>query len=823
MILADCLDIIPELIINFLKRRLWKGLCITMLLSSCYGTRYLQDGEYLLREQKLVGNTAINDEQLEPLYQQGTNKKFPLIPFYPYVWIYHLGQSFYNEEKTLAKKQRIEEKYESKIAKKKERDKKVKRLERKRDKKLEKINRKLKEGNWLIRWGEPISTLDSANITKTATQIETYYITHGYFSASVEPFYQFTGKKVSINYQILEGRPHIIDTIKYQITDPHIDSLVRANLKKGEIKKGKIYNQSDLAKERDRLEKVLQNNGYYAFSKQYINFQVDTTNTPYKASIGTYILNPKEGKHKIYNIDSINFVTDAAANMAGTGLKRTNENYEGINFQYFEDEYSTKILERKVFLRKNEPYSRKNTIDTQRELANLNNFKFVNINFDSTGNKFVANIYTSPMQKYQTVNEVGVNVTEGFPGPFYNLTLIDRNVFKGLENLELSGYVGFEGVYSATETDQIYGSIDAGGKLGLNFPQLIIPNISNIKERLARRNPRTRLDVGYNYTNRPEYIRSNLNSSYSFRWQKLRKVDYQFTLSEINLIDSRNISDNFRDYLDTLFLLGNNLARSFEPSFVSSMNFSANIFFNPTQDQDRKASLMRVFAESGGLTFNFVRPEALIDQGLEYYQFVKGSFDYRIHRPVGQFGVWASRFQLGIAVPYGSNRILPYEKNFFSGGSNSVRAWTPRRLGPGGAGIFLDETDGDGNRLVDYSIEQPGDILIEANIEYRSRLVGFLDWAVFVDVGNVWKLYPQEGIPLANFEFDRFWKEFGIGTGFGLRLNFSFLVIRFDYGMKLYEPAMPEGERWVGDNYSLFNLNGKPGQTVWNIAIGYPF
>lgn len=818
------MDIISRKIKNAIISRLLKGtwLLLLLLLSSCFGTRYLQDGEYLLREQSLYGNKTFPDEELEPLYQQKTNKKFPLIPFYPYVWIYYTGQKIYDKEKITAKKQEIEEKYNQKIADNQDNEKKVKKLTKRRDKKLQKKENTLKNGNLLIRWGEPLSVLDSSQIEKTELQLKTYYVTNGYFHAQVHTDILHFGKKAVVHYKINEGAPHRFDTVLYKIEDSGIDSLIFANREECLIKKGDIYNQSKLIDERDRLENLLKNNGYYAFSKEFINFKVDTITTPDQAHITTMVANPPRGEHKVYFIDSINFVTDASVKHPKT-KKRHTTHYKGINFHYYEDDYSNKVLERKVFLEKNAPYSLKNTVDTQRELANLNNFKFVNINFDSTDNRFIANIFTSPMKKYQTVNEVGVNVTEGYPGPFYNLTLLDRNIFKGLENLELSGYIGVEGVYSATETDQIYGSVDAGGKLSLNFPQLIVPNISHIKERLERQNPKTRLNVGYSYTNRPEYIRSNLNSSYSFSWQKLNKVNYRFTLSEISFINSKNISNDFQHYLDTLEQLGNNLKVSFEPSFVTTISFSANIFFNPQEDYDRKASLMRIFIENGGLAYNFYEPQILIDRDIEYYQFLKGSFDYRIHRPVGQHSVWASRFIFGFAYPYGKNEILPYEKNFFAGGSSSVRAWAPRRLGPGGYGTYLSKTDDEGVPLVDYSIEQPGDILIEANIEYRSKLVSFLDWAIFLDAGNVWKLYEQPGYEKANFEFDRFWKEFGIGTGIGLRLNFSFLIIRFDYGMKLYEPALPEEDRWVGDNYSFNNLLGKSGQTVWNIAIGYPF
>jgi outer membrane protein assembly factor BamA len=205
---------------------------------------------------------------------------------------------------------------------------------------------------------------------------------------------------------------------------------------------------------------------------------------------------------------------------------------------------------------------------------------------------------------------------------------------------------------------------------------------------------------------------------------------------------------------------------------------------------------------------------------IQHFQYLKLLSDFRRHLTINETNGIATRFKIGIAYPYGKNKTLPYEKFFFAGGSNSLRAWPPRRLGPGSQKPATNE-DG----TFDYSIEKPGEILLEANVEYRSKLIGFIDWAFFVDAGNVWKFYENPEFEGADFKLNRFYKEIALGTGLGLRFNFSFLVIRFDYGIKMYDPAQDEGERWIGDNYSLFNWRGEndKGQSIWNIAIGYPF
>ncbi len=243
--------------------------------------------------------------------------------------------------------------------------------------------------------------------------------------------------------------------------------------------------------------------------------------------------------------------------------------------------------------------------------------------------------------------------------------------------------------------------------------------------------------------------------------------------------------------------------------------------FNPDDIYGNKSSLLKVFFEAGGTIFNFFDPTFLTDLNLEYYQYTKFSIDFRRHITTGESSGIASRLNMGLAYPYGKNRSLPYEKFFFSGGSNSLRAWPPRRLGPGSYPPRMnDNPEKDG--MFDYSYEKPGELLLEANLEYRSKLIGFIDWAFFIDAGNVWRLYKEPEQPGADFAFNRFLREIAVGTGLGIRFNFSFLVIRFDYGVKMVDPARPEGERWIGNKF-FRNLKGEPGQAIWNIAIGYPF
>ncbi len=796
---------------------------IAILLSSCLGTRHLKKGEQLLYKQKIKGNDDISKDELEEFFRQQPNKILPIIPFAPYVWVYYMGLKRYDTVGIRLDMRKIERKYQAKIEGVDSASRKARKLSAKMDKKLSKKITAMKEGNQLMRWGEPLSIYDEKKAEETNKQFEIYLKTKGYFNSTSTYSVNKSGRLISIAYKIEENRPHVIDTFFVTSVDDTIRQILNEHLDKSLIKQGDNYDQEILVQERDRVELILQDNGYFDFKKQYVEYRVDTLSEPFHADIEMVINLPKRGYHKIFTIDSVIFTTDAGKRMTG---ERQTLIYNDIKYRFYESHFSKKILDQRVFIYPNHKYSKTSTLNTQRQLANLDNFKFININYDTTGGHFIANIFTSGLKKYQMTNELGVNVTVGLPGPFYRFSLKNRNVFKGLENMELSGYYAFEGVASATgEQGSVYSSTEAGAKLSFYFPQFLIPGLRNWKSTTGNLNPQTIFRTGFDFIDRPEYRRAGFSNSWQYNWKNYeKKINYTLTALEIGFINSRDITEDFQNYLDTLASQGNNLRNAFLPSFVSTTQFNVAFNFDPIDNFDNSASFLQLFGELGGTSYNFFDP-AQVFKNKEFYQFFKTSGEYIRHLPVTENGAIATRIKIGYALPYGKNGALPYEKYFFSGGSSSIRAWRPRRLGPGSFNHNDTNPDVEGEDLYSYSnkVEQPGEILIEANIEYRSKLVGFFDWAFFIDAGNIWLLKEDITRPGGEFNFNRFYKEFGIGSGLGLRLNFSFLIIRFDYGVKVYDPIRPEGERFIGDQFSLFKFKGLKDQALLNFAIGYPF
>ncbi|HEY9487450.1 MAG TPA: BamA/TamA family outer membrane protein, partial [Chryseosolibacter sp.] len=475
-------------------------------------------------------------------------------------------------------------------------------------------------------------------------------------------------------------------------------------------------------------------------------------------------------------------------------------------------------------------------------------FKFVNVNYDSSGGKFIANIFTSALDRYEWSNEVGVNVTEGYPGPFYSLNFKKRNLFGGLENFELNGRIGIEGVASATGDLNAYKSTEAGINASITFPQFLWPFRHATQIKFGKYNPKTRLAVGYNYTDRPEYSRNGTTIANTYTWQNQRTTQYSLALFNLSVINSNIKLPEFQDLLDELDSLGNyNLARSFEPSFVSSMIFS--ITWNRNYGTfDRNAVFIRAQFEPGGTILNLINPDIITSHGLQYFKYLRFNFDFRQVRVLSSWATFAYHLNAGVAYSYGSDRSLPYEKYYFAGGSNSVRAWSPRRLGLGSVPppTTLDtgsEADPVTEGYFSYRLEKPGEILVEGSMELRSKLFGFVGGAIFVDAGNVWafsqqtrenpqtgELEPAPGN--SKFRINSFYKELGIGTGFGLRFDFTFLVLRFDVGMKVYDPGREPGHRFVLDKARFFKPYATPTANgyinikepvIYNIGIGYPF
>lgn len=784
-------------------------------------TKGLKEGEYLLYDVEIKGAKKVPKSDLQDLARQSPNTRIPFLNTSVGVSVYRFGEWTFDRSKVVDKMKDYEQEKEKLLFKETEVEE-LRKLDRKRlnriNSNLTSLERKLEYGNFFMRTGNPRVIYDSIKTEESSRQITFFLYNNGYFDASTSYEVKKKNKKASVTYFIVENSPYLVDSFYTRSDDENIYEIILKNQEKSNIKINKNYDQTAISRERQRVEDILKENGYYTFSRSYIEYNVYKDTVEKNVKIEQLIRKPiYADNHQVYYLDSTYFSIDPPS----SDFIDNSENsvYRDINFDLYDDRYSEKIIASRIFLNKGDLYNRTNVIETQRQLANLDLFRFVNIAFDTLGNVLKPKIFTQPNQKYQVTNQLGASITEQVPGPFFSHSLRNRNLFRGAEIFELFFRAGLEGVVSATGEGGVFRSRELNTSASVIFPQFLFPLSSNSLQKFGRYNPRTRTLIGYNYVNRPEYIRESVNGIISYNWNT-RNLRQQYTINALdaNFIRS-NLGNDFRELLEGLQNQGNNLINSFLPSFVSSV--SGQVIFNFNQYgafQRNKASLLRIFVESGGTSLNFVKREFIEERSLAYFQFLKFQADFRRYIPLSRQQTFAYRLNLGMAKPYGiSNGVLPYEKYFFAGGSTGIRAWQPRRLGPGS---FTPEIREDGS--FDYRFEQPGDILFEGMFELRSKIYGYFDGAFFVDLGNTWTFQENPTRPGGNFEFNRFWREIAVGTGLGLRMDFDFLVLRLDMGVKAVDPARPIGQRFILGNF--FNkFLGERGQTVFNIGIGYPF
>lgn len=781
-------------------------------------------------------------------------------PFPLLAHIYQLGENGgpfkgYDQPRAIAKRDTLDRRLTEKI-KLTTNSKKKQRLLNKRARRLDKKNRKIKEGNQVMRWGEPLAIYNHRQSLETAKSIQQYLNAKGYFNATVEvdtttsrkasglksPLNMIKNaitnlagnakKQVDLTYNVERRQRFYIDSIQYQIRDTILHELLAQNRDKSPLKKG-FYDQGNLAAERDYLYDIAVNNGYYGFSKQYISFQVDSTLLGRDSLFVREIIKNPEGQaeHPIYYIDSVIFVSEASDRNARI---RSSEVFKGITFNFAKNKYSKKILQWRIPFEQDDRYSRDLTIETQRQLSFLDNFKFVNINYDTTGNRFVANIFTSPFEKYQTSTELGVSSRSRNPGPFFNFNLKNRNTFNAFEVVNLNVSAKLEDLPSVVSDESDletfetnYTSRQFGGELSINFPQFLFPLSKYYKKKMGRFNPQTRISFSSSYEDRlTEYTRLIYSGAIAYSWQVRNQSRYTLTPFQLNLIDSKNTSS----FEETLEDLETAYANAFRSAIVSSSAMQ-RVQTTRGYGEGKDGSYLRLFSEIGG-DLNNLFGESFFGDSLESYKFVKAEVDFRKIERITRNLNLAYRVHVGYAFPFGANNSLPYEKYFYAGGSSSIRAFEPRRLGPGSYRTFTVDDEGNETDEIDTSNEQPGEILIESSIELRQNLAGFLEGAVFLDAGNVWFVSndsfigsdDEETTTTSNledgvFRFDRFLSQTALGTGVGLRFDLQFLIFRLDLGVKLIDPAQDRGERFVGDE--LFRNFEE--STTLNIGIGYPF
>ncbi|WP_194349922.1 translocation and assembly module lipoprotein TamL [Pontibacter beigongshangensis] len=797
--------------------------------AGCIPTRHLAEDEELLVSMKTKGLEHIEPMSIASLYQQQPNRM--VLWSTPYLSLYYFGKRFYNPEKIDQRITKLANKRETRIKEAGTDTLKIRKIQNRFEQRIERQQNKKEEGNFFMQLGEPPSIYDSTLMEATMNQIEFYMDGRGYFNHESEYSKEERGKKVYITIQVKENTPYRYSHINYAIPDTAVLRVLQRTSVRSLIKTGDLYDDQVLTEERDRMYNSLRNNGFYEFAKAYIRFEVDTSFGGNTVRLDVIVDNPEDAPgHKLYTLENVYFKTDNDR----FGRTRDTITYNNINFLSYNHKYSPRILDLKTNIAPGQPYSQIRTTITQRRLSELDVFQFNNITYskvetpsDTSANKLNAFINAVPTKRFQETAELGLNYSERVPGPFTSLRLRARNVFGGAENLDFGLRGGYEGQVSLDSRQTVI-IRELGADVALSFPTFLLPFGGG--KVLSDNNPRTRIYAGYTDVDRDEYHRTNYDLVYSYIWQKSRtpaQPPYlQYIFSPINLqiarVDTAGKNfQRFREYLERFSQGSRSLIESFRPAFISTISFNATYNTNDFT-QTRDARLFRLQLEVGGLSQRLGFNPKL--GGLNTFQFVKVNPDYRRYIPLGGKRFFVYRLNMGVGNPLFKTELLPYDKYFFAGGGSSVRAWLVRRLGPGSyATTSIDTVNGAPVVVRDFTPEQPGEVLIEGSMEYRFNMFSFLNGAVFVDAGNVWFLRENPERPGADFALDRFYKEFAVGTGFGLRFDLSVLILRFDFATKVYDPAALDGNNFIISNFRFWDFFSRNNQSNLTIGIGYPF
>ncbi len=667
------------------------------------------------------------------------------------------------------------------------------------------------------------SVLDSAVLQANKVLLQTYYRKNGFLRSKVDVNTTNEGFTSLVTYTIEEGPQSqfsLQDSIL--IDNPQLGQSIHQFFEKtSEITKGKALSIEAIEHQKTALTNYLKNRGYFYFSNEaigiYLNDLKDSSlfqvGLIYKIPASTFINNSARSYDRIFRFGFLK-------------VDETNVNQMDESQTWVKRSINSNQLKRIINFKEGDIYSLEKVNQSLLNIYATDQFKTVNLSFDTTSNKVYPKIELVKNNKYTFSSELGGSIFRGIPGPFLTNSFKVRQVFSYLDYLDFTGRIGFEAQTGFINTETTRKNLELNLSTTLNLPSLFIPKrFDRWKQSLTA--SQTQIGIGYDYIDRPEYVRTNIKLFQRYNWKKSTNQFFQLSLVDLNLLNTNYpltpTSDSFIAYLEELRLKGNNLYRSFNPSFVSSINFQYNYrSFLPSNTLTNGKSLL-INLESGGTTLNFITNNKLTfiedilknNQDIQFYRYLRMNAEYRKYVLVGKRNKSQVAFKInaGLAYAYGAENgyQLPYEKNFFIGGPSSIRAWKPRRLGPGAYNAT--------NNL----IEQPGSMILESSLEYRFPIVQFLgkiNGALFIDAGNIWNIDHGQSNTVGNFNSNTFLNEIAVGTGFGVRWDFDYFLLRLDLATKAVNPGNKENEKWV---LSKTTWSSGENPIEFNIGIGYPF
>lgn len=699
----------------------------------------------------------------------------------------------------------------------------------------------------LRRMGEAPVVLDTMLVEQSADELERFLVNKGYIHADVTTRIDtLRHKKAVVTYMLHPNTPYRIRNYQTVISDPVIDSIAHIPPKKRNwlsnmfkpsnedyvslVKEGNPFDRDLLDLERSRVTKLVRREGYYAFNKDHLAYMADSAFNQNAVDLEMYLKpyrrlkedgSVKEEAHRPYYINKVTVVADydpLKSELENSMSLRDTMKAGDIYVVYANRRFiRPSALARSVYLAPGKQYDESNVEQTYSSFARLRALKNINIRFrefeENDSLKLDCSILAAPTKLQGFGVELEGTHSAGDLGFASSVNYQHRNLFRRLETFSFK----VRGAYEALGSSK--SSIDGnywefGAETGLMFPRFVFPFVSESFKR--RMKATTEFKIGYSFQTRPEYQRTILSGGWSYIWQDRLNTQsrHVFKLVDIDYVHLPKIDKAFADSLPE-----STRQYNFTDQFVLGIGYTYTFNNYVPQNKNRNTHSLRVSVEmAGNLLYGFSKVLGAHKNdkgsyslfGIPYAQFTKVDVDFSKNIALDAKNRVAYRIGVGVGYPYGNMTKLPFERSYFSGGANSVRGWSVRSLGPGSMGLEYARSFAD----------QVGDIRLDMNLEYRTKLFWKFEMAAYVDAGNIWTFHEDASHPKANFDFSRFYKEIAFSYGLGLRADFNFFVLRFDTGMKAYDPQQRGGKKWAIKNP---NFNSRTGNFAWHFAVGYPF
>ncbi|GAB3017645.1 BamA/TamA family outer membrane protein [Niabella terrae] len=661
--------------------------------------------------------------------------------------------------------------------------------------------------------GEPPVLMSDVRLQNNINVLQSYLIGQGYLQAGVTGEPELKDKTGKVIYKAITSDRYTLNDIQFPAEPTALDNLIRRSADKSLLKKGDYYDIDRFTAERERIDNELKEKGYFFFNPDFILMQVDSTigNNQVNVYVKIKELTPTEGL-KPYRINNINIFPNYNIRRDSSIRKSKPYQYKGFNIYDPRQTYKPRLFERLIFFQPDELYNRKDHSLSLNRLVNIGTFRFVKAEFrplDTLASDLLdANFYLTPQKKKSLTFQVtGTSKSNNFVGSEVKLTHTNRNLFRGAEQLITSLAGGFETQVSGARTNSY--SLTASGRLV--FPRIVAPFTIKSASNYV---PKTHIALSGQFLNRALYFSMlSGNLEYGYSWKGNPYADHNFNPFSVTYVRTLKTTDSLENLLERVPSLRGN----YENQFIFSTNYNFT-YTNQFETERRNNIFFYGSAETAGNLVNaFLKKgpdgnKTLLNTTVN--QFIRLEADFRDFYKLTPSSVLAGRANIGFGMPYGNSSVLPYVRQFFAGGSNDIRAFRARSLGPGN--YHYPDSSG-------YFADQGGDIKMMLNAELRTRLFSVIHGALFIDAGNVWTSKADSSRPGSKFRLGSALDQFAVGGGIGLRVDASIFVIRFDLATPFRKPWLPKGEKWVLNQFDFGNPDWRKQNLILNIGIGYPF